>query len=416
MFFLHIQTSIALIERTANVIHDKGVAMIRPLFERDEPIIGPMDAEALTLLKEGDALLDQGELDAAENAFQKSVSAGGGSAALRKLLDAQLARRAYDRAAKTLHTLKGEGASDEDIALISALMELHQGHVDRAVTVLTPIASLPQGKYGLALVAIVKNNHEQARELLSGVSQGAEPTLRAYARSILAAYDEFSLFPEGKPEHLGTLLARALADVHECALALPLATSAVDSEPDYRDAWIVKGYCELTTARSADALSSFEQAYNIDPEKPEVQYFLARAYEATGDPKNAVTFLRYAIQNGFTPVSDARLLLARYAAELGDNDLALEQYRAMTRDEGSTIVPFEKFVNLALTLPGKGSEATDIADAALRAWPDDPRALTLAVRAAHSAGDDAKAHTIIDAALKADPLNETAHQLKKSLP
>jgi hypothetical protein len=47
MFFLHIQTSIALIERTANVIHDKGVAMIRPLFERDEPIIGPMDAEAL---------------------------------------------------------------------------------------------------------------------------------------------------------------------------------------------------------------------------------------------------------------------------------------------------------------------------------------------------------------------------------
>jgi tetratricopeptide (TPR) repeat protein len=115
-------------------------------------------------------------------------------------------------------------------------------------------------------------------------------------------------------------------------------------------------------------------------------------------------------------VSDARLLLARYAAELGDNDLALEQYRAMTRDEGSTIVPFEKFVNLALTLPGKGSEATDIADAALRAWPDDPRALTLAVRAAHSAGDDAKAHTIIDAALKADPLNETAHQLKKSLP
>ena len=82
-----------------------------------------------------------------------------------------------------------------------------------------------------------------------------------------------------------------------------------------------KGILRIRNGQNKEAPASLERAYQLDPEKPEIQYFLARVYHALKDNTNAITFLQYAIVNDFEPENDARELLASYALE-SDNDAA----------------------------------------------------------------------------------------------
>ncbi len=173
----------------------------------------------------------------------------------------------------------------------------------------------------------------------------------------------------------------------------------------------MKGYCEFTTERTKDALASLEQAYSLDPEKPEIQYFLARTYAALGDPQNAVTFLQYAIMNGFEPKKDAVSLLADYAKELGNTELALDQLKLLADDQDSDLAAFQAYVDLALTTPTHTLDALAEAKTALTRWPNDVGTLTLAAKAALGAGVPTDAQKYIDQALNIDPKNAAAQEV-----
>lgn len=302
----HIKLSVGLIEKSTNIIRTTSSRVVDSMRTIPTPNDNlTLDAQALTLLREGEALMLQGEIQQAEDKFEGSVQAGGGAPALRKLLESQLQRRNYDGADDTLQKLEKAGAKREDVALFTGLIALHQNQKEDAKAAFDSISGTPEGAYGSALLAVIAGNHDEAKKLLSDTAAGTDPTLRSYAKILTDAYDEYALFPESSKTHLMTLLARALAQINECETALPLLQIVTAQEADYRDAWIVKGYCELTSERFQEALISLEAAYNIDPEKPEVQYFLARTYFALGDPQNAVTFLQYSILNGFEPERDA---------------------------------------------------------------------------------------------------------------
>jgi tetratricopeptide (TPR) repeat protein len=245
--------------------------------------------------------------------------------------------------------------------------------------------------------------------------QGTDPTIRTYANTVLQSYNEFSLFPAGQDIHLHTLIARSLAQINECETALVLLSDVVTKQDRYRDAWIVKGYCEFNSERLKDALASLEKAYSLDPEKPEIQYFLARTYAALGDPQNAVTYLQYALLNGFTPENDARELLADYAKELGNTELALEQYKLLADVKDSELPAYERYIDLAVGTHDHALDALASAKNALVRWPDDPLALTLAAQAAFAAGLPQDASSYIRNALKIDPKNPKAKEVDEAI-
>ncbi|MBU2213077.1 tetratricopeptide repeat protein, partial [Patescibacteria group bacterium] len=139
---------------------------------------------------------------------------------------------------------------------------------------------------------------------------------------------------------------------------------------------IVQGYCELVTERSKEALASLEQAYNLDPQKPEIQYFLARAYRALDQHENAITFFEYALANGFEPESEIRRLIAEEALESGNAAVALAQYDALTQMEDATFEMFEGFITASLAL-GNHEEAFLKATQATARWAQDARAFEL---------------------------------------
>jgi len=358
--------------------------------------------EALLHLRRGDVHALRGDWANAAEEYQEAVDNDGGLTALRKLATAQLQRRDIRGAQATLDQLRRAGARAEDVLLLETLILLRTGEVTKARALLDAAQDSPHKHYALALLSIISGEHENAKSELAAVTAGWEPVLRSYARTLAGAYDEYALFPESPALHLQTLLGRALAQVQECELALPLLSQVTHGQDDYRDAWIVQGFCELTTERTTESLASLERAYQLDPEKPEIQYFLARAYINQKDHGNALTFLQYALRNGFEPESEVRRLLATTALEIGNAELALEQYEALTKASDASVDTYSAYVTAAITA-GRKEEAYVKAKEAATRWPDDAVAQDLLGWSAAETNRADEARTAFTRALELDP-------------
>lgn len=369
---------------------------------------------ALLHLRQGDLHALQGEWAKAEEEYRASAEAGGGVAALRKLAQAELQRRDIEGVKETIRKLRAAGAREEDVMLLEAILMLRTGELVQAKELLANATEAPQKHYGQALLFIIQGLHDQAKTELALVVAGWDPVLRSAARTLQTAYDEFTLFPDGQEIHLITLIARALAQVQECELALPLLVQVLDSQEDYRDAWIVQGYCELTTERPEQALASLERAYALDPEKPEIQYFLGRAYAAMQDHKNAITFYTYALTNGFEPEKEVRRRIAEEATELGDGVTALAQFSALANTPGADLDIRAKEITLLITVEKK-EEAYSQALKATAAFPDEARAFELLGWAAEVSGRSVEARAAYEKALSLDPNSVTAKEKLKQL-
>ncbi len=404
--FWQLDNARSLLQRTGTDTTESG-STLRPI----SPLPTPVERgdAALTALRAGDLLALRGEWADAEKEYTTAVEAGGGLTALRKLAQAQLQRRNVEAARRTLGTMRSAGARDEDLVLLESIIDLRSGSLDDARRLLTDAADSPQKHYGLGLLALVEARHDDARAALSTVLGGWEPTLRGYAKTLLAAYDEYDLF-KGSPEtHRQTLLARALADVGECELALPMLSSVLAVQDDYRDAWIVQGFCQLTTERTDEAKLSLERAYAIDPQKPEIQYFLARTFSKLGDHQAATTYLKYAIENGFAPLVEAKRLLAAEAFATGDATLALQQLDEIARADGAGIDAYADFVTAALGT-GQKEEAYAMAQSAVAAHPDNAIAHDLLGWAAAETNRNDEARAELQKALELDPTLQSAQE------
>lgn len=369
-----------------------------------ETTLAPADSRDLSLLhlREGDLFAVRGEWTEAAAAYEQAVALDGGLPALRKLAQAQLQRRDMGGLQETIRKMKAAGAQAEDVALIENIVLLRTGELSTARKRLESAEDTPQKHYALALLNIIEGNHTVAQQELTMVTTGWEPILRTNARTLLGAYEEFALFPQSSDLHLTTLLSRSLAQVQECELALPLLAQVTKEKEDYRDAWIVQGYCELTTDRPQQALASLERAYNLNPEKPEIQYFLARAHAALDQHENAITFLEYALQNGFTPKSEIRRLIASEALKKGDAAQALGQYKSLVEEPDAGIEAFDGAVSTAVALK-RTDEAIALALLATQRLPENAQTFDLLGWAYSEAGKKEEARTALTKALEIDP-------------
>ncbi len=375
----------------------------------NDPVTADDGDVVLLHLRQGDLAALAGDWKAAQDEYASAVQLGGGIPALRKLAQAQMQRRDTDAVKLTIDRLRDAGARDEDLLLLRVIVALRTGELVQATSLLDDAADSPHRHYGQALLLLIQGKHLEARAEFKAVAAGWDPTLRAYARTLDAAYDEFAVFPQGQSIHQTTLLARALAQVQECELALPLLSQVVGQATDYRDAWIVQGYCELTTERLQEALASFERAYQLDPEKPEIQYFLGRAYGALDDHANAVTFLEYALENGFMPQKEVRLRLGQAALESGDASLALDQYAALLALPDAEPESVERAVTLAISLDRK-EDAYVHASTAVTRWPEEAKVQELLGWAAQETGRKDEARVALTRAVDLDPTLASARE------
>jgi tetratricopeptide (TPR) repeat protein len=413
-FFWQLENTRAELTAGSSSTTNAGVITTQGIATPSTTTIDDTGDASLLHLRRGDVFALQGDWKDAEDEYTQAVKAGGGLTALEKLAQAELQRRDIHGAQDTLDQMRRNGAKPEDILLLESIIDLRTGQLDKAKTALTAAEDSPQKHYGLGLLAIVNGDGDTAQKELTLVQNGWEPVLRSYAQTLLSAYQEYALFPQSPQIHLETLVAHALAEVQECELALPIVSQVTSAQDDYRDAWIVQGFCELTTERTQDALASLEHAYQLDPEKPETQYFLGRTYAAIGDHSNALTFLQYALQNGFTPESEVRRLIAIEAIATGNIGLALDQYDAATKLPDVTIDTYVAYVHAAIAA-GKTQEATVKAQEATQKFPDEAAAWDLLGFAELQSDNAALATTHFQKALQINPNFQSAKDHLKQL-
>ncbi|MDD5469727.1 MAG: tetratricopeptide repeat protein [Candidatus Peribacteraceae bacterium] len=391
--------------QSAKVLTEGSRDTNAPVIQRTAPteeVTLPAGNAAVAYLRQGDLLALQSRWAEAQERYELAVKEGGDLPALRKLAQAQLQRRDTEGVRSTIRQMKSAGAKPEDLLLLESIINLRTGELVKARSLLENAQDSPHQHYGLALLGIIEGAHEQVQQELKLVMNGWEPILRSNAKTLQSAYDEYALFPESPEIHLVTLLSRALAQVQECELALPLLHQVTQRQTDYRDAWIVQGYCELTTERAQQSIVSLEQAYNIDPQKPEIQYFLGRAHAAAGDSINAITFLEYAIANGFQPEAEARQELAREALKVGKGEVALAQYALLVQKEDATIEMFEGLVQTSIAL-GQLERAELGARGATERFPQKGRAFELLGDTLRAQKREEEAREAYQQALRLDP-------------
>lgn len=209
---------------------------------------------------------------------------------------------------------------------------------------------------------------ERCRTEVGALAKSSPPqdVLRK-AQRIIDAFRQFDLFSDGEDAHRRTLVAEALADNGEFALAERLLANVVAQSKDYRDAWILLGYSRYNLRKYDAALDALKRAQGLDQKKPETAYYTGLTYLKTGKRSEAIDYLRRALDYGSTARLDIQKYLADTYVEMQDYDNALKYYldiisEGASRDITSYVRPMWVYIEIkkqperALTLGQKAFE------------------------------------------------------------
>lgn len=125
-----------------------------------------------------------------------------------------------------------------------------------------------------------------------------------------SAIEEFKVYRDSQDIHLYTLLSKALTNSFEFEVSNKILWEVLRKREDYRDARIIFAYNKIRQWEAEKWLNILIWAENIDPTKPEIQFYKAIAYEDLWDLiKSKHNFLT-ALKNWYEPKSQIYQKLA----------------------------------------------------------------------------------------------------------
>lgn len=250
-------------------------------------------------------------------------------------------------------------------------------------------ANTPQLRFYQAILAAMQNNHEQAKgifvelfalptrsddEVLSlQAPDETEPTVsREFKRrtnDFMAIYDEFSSLKEGKNPHLFALYSKILSQHNEGLLAKKFADLAIQEEIGYIDAWVLRGYASFLMQEFEAALSDFQHAYELDPTRPESNYFLALTLYELEQYDEAGLYFERALDEEFEFSESVRWKLIDIFSKQKKYDKALELYSELLTPETEDS-KFTSAIDMAVNLVGRSDLALEFTETLLEKDPN----------------------------------------------
>lgn|GEM_PF-2506610 len=378
------------------------------------------------LVEKADAALSAGELDIALDLYQQvlalysklsleeinSLSSevydfenqGGDILIMRKLFEIAVLIGDQEKAESILGLLSFRGVDEQVIDALRGFLLLRQGDIDGAKSFFAKNPNAPENAYGLLLVDILNREHESVQSALEFLLGSADPFILHAVKSIKGAYDEFGLFEDGKDVHLETLISRSLANIGQCPISEVLLSDIVAKEGDYRDAWIILGYCRLILQDASGALFAFNNAYDLDPEKSEIQYFLGLTYEKLNQLDEAERFFEYALRNGFSRKKHVTEKLANISVGNGNFENAATHYQSIIQSEEDVgIGTYVNLISLYIEHLNGLSDGKELLGDVRDEFGDVPEVLDLLGWIALEEGDVDSAASFLNAAVVQDP-------------
>lgn len=327
----------------------------------------------------------------------------------------RLSARQTDAAVAALETARQRDPKDPNVLRLLGLGYFRQGQGNQAEDILRQaIAADPDnqaGYYYLALVLLNKNIADA--DQLIGESLQREGAFSAGAKQLRSRLDDLQS-RAGQTE--GTIAVEAYqkilrgwiyAEVGEYEVADRLAEEALLIVPDYRDAWVLQGFCEIERNDFAAAKNSLAQAAAIDPTYGQIAYLQAKAEQGLGRIEAAGALYSKALDLGYRQ-HQVYLDYANLLIDQSDYSAAEKQLRAAYKIDAHDISGGVELVYLLGKKNNKAQEGLEIALALDRYWQTN-HTHALAALGYSLAGEKTAAQNLVDQVIARDSLEPLAY-------
>lgn len=194
-----------------------------------------------------------------------------------------------------------------------------------------------------ASVLIALNDRDKVGAYLHQlIEEHPDASIKSAALSLLNIYQKYDMHRDADESYLWTLFAQKLGDFGEFEISHYLSKKATKKNPNYRDAWLIRGYNEIMLKQFEVAETSLLSAYQLDPGNSQIQYLLGITYFELKKPDLSSQYLLYAQQNAsqyqeiiLEKLAENAILNENYALSAHYYELLLEhepqQLQALSR-------------------------------------------------------------------------------------
>lgn len=285
----------------------------------------------------------------------------------------------------------------------------------------------PDLQFYQAVLLALQNDHDGAREILKSLQKlevstedpivSADGLIDPYegkvvmtldtaekVKALAIVYEEFDNLAEGKNAHLFAELSKVLATYNEGTLARELADVAIKEDVSYIDAWILRGYAHMLLHDFHLAEADLRHAYELDPLRPETQYFLALSLYEEEKYDEAALFFEKALDYDFEFAAEVRWKLLDIFAKQQKYDQVIELYRQLL-DYDTDPEKFVSAIHTAVDLLKKPDVALEFSQILYNQDPTDLMAANVHGWALIANEKYVEAGQILEAAQEQDPQN-----------
>lgn len=382
----------------------------------DEPAPEEVNLSYDERLKKGDYYFDRGFLTYASNEYVKASNLEPTRPEpYRKLMNVNFELADYSKAKKNAEKILEltPNAFDVRFDLVKINIRLNAFTEARSGIESLQTSGLTDSRldYLTALLDIAFGEHDNAYKILTSLS--ADPTLDTdtskHVFKLLSAYQEFDFAKSAEDLYLGELLARGLNQIGEYELAVYKLKDILRTRTDLRDSWIMLGFAYLNLKNTLFALTSFEHAYELDPEWPATQYFLGVTYSELSQFDDAIVYFNYALENGFEPAIVVKQKLADLYLEKMEYAKAVAAYEEVLEFTKGDINAFVRPIWIYLDFLNEPQKAMKLAEMTVISFPEDPMAYNLLGWSQTGMGNYIEAEKNLKKAIATDPTLAAAY-------
>ncbi len=267
-------------------------------------------------------------------------------------------------------------------------------------------------KYYKAIILILANKADEAKIKFQELSQLPKEEFESIVQKsekFLDKYKIYESFIETKPPFLKVLLAQALAENKEYKAAIPLLYIVLETESNYRDAWIILGYSYLADNQTKEAIDAFDKANSISSENPKILFFLGLSYFANNQIDEAIFYLKAADKNGYEPKDQINLRLGDLYVIKKEYEDARTSYENVLNDNQENIQVFLRAAWLDIEKLNQPENALIVANLAIEKHPENAMSYNLAGWAYTALGEYQNGKEYLDKAISMDPKLDSIH-------
>lgn len=233
-------------------------------------------------------------------------------------------------------------------------------------------------RYYQGIVYAYLKEYEKSKEaFVQGLTFNPSDKLRDKIQKFINAYEQFAKNNGGLAIHLQALLAKALTEVDEQQIAIPILNEVLKQKNNYIDAWTVLGYAYLKEEKYQDAIDALEESKKLAPEDSENVFFLGLAYYYAEKYDDALTNFDIALKNDYQPQALVKQKIAEIYVLKGEYDKGAQAYEDLVGLYDKNIDLYIKPVWLYIDKTNEPQKALALATTAVSKHPENAMAHNL---------------------------------------